>query len=149
MKISQMVFSLQSGHEYMVEMAVFNVQRTITPKLGKPKVWFNSSACCLMVLYIPVKFRENISNSIRVMQWTRVHGRNGYVQCSKGNNCISRQTRLMVHFSANHLMVLYNGVKFHKNISKSISVMEWRQNYEVLMGGWMAGHSNILGLGAT
>ena len=38
MKISQTVFNLQSGHEYMVEMAVFNVQRAITPKLGKPEL---------------------------------------------------------------------------------------------------------------
>ena len=37
MKISQTVFNLQSGHEYMVEMAKFNVQRAITPKVGKPE----------------------------------------------------------------------------------------------------------------
>ena len=43
MKISQTVFNLQSGQEYMVEMAMFNVQ------------------------------------------------------CSKGNNSKSRQTRVMVH----------------------------------------------------
>ena len=34
MKISQIAFSLQSGCEYMVEMAMFNVQRTITTKEG-------------------------------------------------------------------------------------------------------------------
>ena len=33
-KISQTDFNLQSGHEYMVEMAMFNVQRAITPKVG-------------------------------------------------------------------------------------------------------------------
>ena len=32
MKISQMVFKLQSGHEYMVEMVMFNVQIAITLK---------------------------------------------------------------------------------------------------------------------
>ena len=31
--ISHTVFNLQSGHEYMVEMAMFNVQRAITPKV--------------------------------------------------------------------------------------------------------------------
>ena len=36
MNISQMVFNLQSGHEYMVEMAMFNIQRAITLKVGKP-----------------------------------------------------------------------------------------------------------------
>ena len=34
MKISQTVFNLQSGHEYMMEMAMFNVQRAITPKVS-------------------------------------------------------------------------------------------------------------------
>ena len=54
------------------------------------------SARRLMVLYICVKLRENITNSFRVMEQTRVHGRNGYVQCSKGNNSKSRQKRVMV-----------------------------------------------------
>ena len=72
MKISQMVFNLQSGHEYMVEMAMFNVPRVITPKVGIQELRF---MCCsahrLMVLSIDVKFRENISNGIIVMEWTR------------------------------------------------------------------------------
>ena len=54
------VSNLQSGHEYMVEMATFNVQRAITPKVGKPELWFICSASRLIVLYIFVKFRENI-----------------------------------------------------------------------------------------
>ena len=54
----------------MVEMATFNVQRAITPKVGKPELWFMCSANCLMVLYICVKFGENISESIRVMERT-------------------------------------------------------------------------------
>ena len=33
MKIFQ-GFDLQSGHEYMAEMAMFNVQRAKTPKVG-------------------------------------------------------------------------------------------------------------------
>ena len=48
--ISQNVFNLQSGHEHMKEMAMFNVQRVITPKLGKPELWFMCSAHHLMVL---------------------------------------------------------------------------------------------------
>ena len=59
-------------------------------------LWFICSACGLLVLYICVKLCENITNSIEVMEWTRVHGRNGYVQCSKGNNSKSRQTRVTV-----------------------------------------------------
>ena len=64
MKISQTVLELWSGHEYMVEMAMFNVQWAITPKVGKPRLRFMRPARCLMVFYICVKFRENISNGI-------------------------------------------------------------------------------------
>ena len=47
--ISQTVFNLQSRHEYMGEMAMFNVQRAITPKVGKPE--FMCSAHPLIVLF--------------------------------------------------------------------------------------------------
>ena len=97
MKISQTAFILQSGHEYMVEMAMFNVQRTTTPKVGKPASWFMCTARCLIVLYICVKFRENITNGIIVIERIRVYGKNGYVRCSKGNNSICRSTRVTVH----------------------------------------------------
>ena len=50
-KTSHRVFNLKSGHEYMVEMAMFNVQRAITPKVGKQELRFINSACCLIVLY--------------------------------------------------------------------------------------------------
>ena len=62
--ISQMVFNLQCEHEDMVEMAMFNVQRAITLKIGKPELWFICSALHLIVLYIWVKFQKNISDSI-------------------------------------------------------------------------------------
>ena len=39
-KISGLVFNLQSGHRYMVKMAMFNVQRAITPNVGKPELLF-------------------------------------------------------------------------------------------------------------
>ena len=85
-KISGTVFNLQSGHEYMVEMAMLNALRGTTPKVGKPELRFMCSARRLIVLYICMKFRENISNGFKLTERTRVHGRNGYVQCSKGNN---------------------------------------------------------------
>ena len=72
MKISQTVFNLQSGHKYIVEMAMFNVRRAITPKAGKPELGFTCSVCCLKVLYICVKFGENISDGIRVMEQTQM-----------------------------------------------------------------------------
>ena len=57
--------------------AIFNVQRTITPKVCNPELWFLCFALCLLVLNICVKVRENISNGFDVTEWTRVCGRNG------------------------------------------------------------------------
>ena len=65
MKIFETVFNLQSRHEYMVEMTVFNVQRTITTKVGKSALRYMCSACCLMVLYICVKFLKQVSLAIQ------------------------------------------------------------------------------------
>ena len=56
----------------MVEMAMFNVQRTITPKVDNPELWFMCSAHSLIVVYICVKFCENILDSIRVMVWEQM-----------------------------------------------------------------------------
>ena len=39
----------------MVEMAMVNVQKAITPKIGKSELQFMSSACHLIVLYLNVK----------------------------------------------------------------------------------------------
>ena len=58
----------------MVEMDMFNVQRAITQKVDKPELRFMCSARCLVVLYICVNFRENISDVIRVMERTRMMG---------------------------------------------------------------------------
>ena len=48
----------------MVEMAMFNVQKTITPKVGKQELQFMCYAHCLIVFYICVKFHENILDDI-------------------------------------------------------------------------------------
>ena len=50
-----------------------------------------------MVFYICEKFHENISKDFQLTEQTQVHGRNGYVQHSKGNNSKSRPTIVMVH----------------------------------------------------
>ena len=52
---------------------------------------------CSALLYIYVKFHENNSNCFQLTEQTQVHGRNGYVQCSKGNNSRTRQSKVMVH----------------------------------------------------
>ena len=56
----------------MVEMAMFNVQRAITPKVDKSELQFICSAHHLIVLYICVKFHENISDGISVMERTQM-----------------------------------------------------------------------------
>ena len=56
----------------MVEMAMFNVQRAITQKVGKSELQFMCSASCLTVLYICVKIRENILDGIRVIRQIRM-----------------------------------------------------------------------------
>ena len=85
------------------------------------ELWFMCSAHHLMMLYICVKFHENITNSIRVMERTRVYGRNGYVQCSKGNNSVSRQTRVTVHvfYTSSHGDLHWCGfVKISQTVSE-------------------------------
>ena len=55
----------------MVEMAIFNTQRAITPKVGKPELRFMCSALPLMVLNVCVKLYENMSSGNKVMERTR------------------------------------------------------------------------------
>ena len=54
----------------MVEMAIFNIQRAITLKVGKQELRFMCSACHVMVLTF-VKFHENMSSGFKVMERTR------------------------------------------------------------------------------
>ena len=54
-----------------MEMAIFNIQRAITLKVGKQDLWFMCSACHLMVFYICVTFHENMSSGFKVMERTQ------------------------------------------------------------------------------
>ena len=51
-------------------MKIVNTQRAITPKVEKPELRFMCSARCLMVSKVCVMFHENMSSSIKVMEWT-------------------------------------------------------------------------------
>ena len=55
---------------------MFNVQRAITPNIGKPELRLICFSCCLMMFYICVNILENITNGIRVMERTHIYGRN-------------------------------------------------------------------------
>ena len=80
---------------------------------------------------------KHTTNGFRVMERTRVHGRNGYVQCSKGNKITPKvgKSELLFICSANRLIVLYICVKFRENISNGIRVMERTPNHEELTDG--------------
>ena len=79
-----MVLMLQSRPEYVLEMAIFNVQRAIIPKECNPELPFLCSACHLMVLIICVKFQENILNGFEVTERTQVSGKNCHFSMFNG-----------------------------------------------------------------
>ena len=51
-------------------MTIVKLQREITTKLHRKELWFLCSARCLMMLYISMKFHDNILNSFQVTEWT-------------------------------------------------------------------------------
>ena len=52
-------------------MAIFNIQRAITLKVGKQELQFMCSARRLIVFNIYVKLHENMSSCFKVMELTR------------------------------------------------------------------------------
>ena len=52
-------------------MKIVNTQRGITPKVGKPELRFICSVRCFMVFNICVKFHENMSSGLKVMERIR------------------------------------------------------------------------------
>ena len=57
----------------MVEMAIFNIQRAITLKLGKQELRLMCSACHLMVLTFVSSFMKICfpSHFFKIMEWTQ------------------------------------------------------------------------------
>ena len=66
-------------------MTIVKFQREITTKLYRKELRFLCSACRLMMLYISMKFHDNILNGFQVIEWTR----NNHSQIAKGNNSIN------------------------------------------------------------
>ena len=56
---------------YMIEMAILNIHRAITLKIGKQELRFMYSACHLIVFNICIKFHENMSSGFKVMERTQ------------------------------------------------------------------------------
>ena len=85
-------FQVTSGLKYITEVTIFKVQRA--PSLG---LRFLCTAARLMMLYICVKFHQNIWNGSQLTERTRVHSRNGYFQyllCLKCRNFTSIRTAM-------------------------------------------------------
>ena len=53
-----------------METKIVNTQRAITPKEGKPELWFMCSARPLMVFSVCVKFHQKVSRGFKVMDRT-------------------------------------------------------------------------------
>ena len=51
-------------------MKIVKTQRTITPKVGKPELWFMCSARRLMVFNVCMKFHENMSSGFKLIKRT-------------------------------------------------------------------------------
>ena len=63
-------------------MIIVKFQRGITTKLYRQELQFLSFACRLMMLYISMKFHDNILNRFQVIERTQ----NYHCLLSKGNN---------------------------------------------------------------
>ena len=79
----------------MTWITIDNVQRAETPKPGRSEIRLLCFSNSIMMI-ICIKFQGNISNSLQVTEWTHTHYRNHYFQSSKGDNSISRLTRVAV-----------------------------------------------------
>ena len=54
-----------------MDTKIFNTQRAVTLKVGKPELRFMYSAHPLMVFNVCVKFHENMSGGFKVIKQTR------------------------------------------------------------------------------
>ena len=79
----------------MTGITIYNVQRVVTPKAGDSELCVLCSAHHIMVIYICIKFQENILNSFQATEWTHIL-QTSLVSSSKGHNSKSRLSRCTV-----------------------------------------------------
>ena len=79
------------------------------------------SACLLVMLYICAKFREIISNGIKVIEWTQFL----YGKLQRGIIPPKMQVEQLLYISACLLVMLYICAKFREIISNGIKIIEW------------------------
>ena len=76
-------------------MAIFNVQRAITPKVCNPELRFLRSARRLMVLNICVKFREISQMVLKLQNGHEYVVKIAIFQCSNGKNFVGNNFERM------------------------------------------------------
>ena len=89
-----------------------------------------------MMLYISMKFHENILNGFQVIEQSRLRdeqtvGKNNMSPSLSGGDIITTKLyRQELRFlcSARRLMMLYISLKFHENIMKGFQVIERTRN---------------------
>ena len=71
LKISPRIFKLQSGYKYMTEFTIYNVQKAVTPTVGKQEY----DSCVLHIVpwcFTHVKVYENISTVFTLQSGTSI-----------------------------------------------------------------------------
>ena len=71
---------------------MFKGQKQVIESYGSCVLHF---AHHIMVIYVCIKFQENILNSFKVTEWTQIYYGNHYFHSSKGHNSKSRLTSVM------------------------------------------------------
>ena len=87
----------------MTGIIIYNVQKVVTPKAGNSELWFLCSAHHIMLIYICIKFQENISNSFQVTKRTYMSQKSLF-SIFKGHNSKSRLStvRVLVFCTLSH-----------------------------------------------
>ena len=117
----------------MVEMAIFNIQRAITLKVGKQELRFMCSACHLMVFNICVKFHENMSSGFKVNERTQklltdTHTKKRKLHTPLHAYFVCRGYHQNYGSCVLHVASRFNiCVTFHESMSSSFQLMEQTQ----------------------
>ena len=114
---------MSSGFKVMERTRkIVNTQRAITPKVGKPELWFLSSARRLTVFNVCVTFHENVSSSFKSYGVdTKINNTQRAITPKVGNQSNGSCVLHVVLWWFNIC------VKFHENMSSGFKVMERTQ----------------------
>ena len=115
----------------MERTGIYHCQISIekTPEVYGQELQFLCCACRLLMLYISMKFHENILKGFQVIE--RTHNDN--CKISMGNNYKTVKTRVKVLVFYMSLMMFYISMKFHDKILRGFQVIELTQNYKSLL----------------